>query len=85
MVQIQQFIELRSKDGPKLDRCFLIVWILSGLESFARLVCTYAYGSEEVFYIVFFPFNIQSYICLVVLSEFTIFTFWYLYFEKLYL
>ena len=83
-IQMQKFIQFSSKDDPKLDISFLVVWILSVMESCSRLICTHSYSSEELFK-TFSPFNIQSYICLFILLEFTIFSLWYLFFGKLYL
>merc|ERR1711963_1176871 len=80
-----KFVEFSSKDDPKLNSSFFIVRILCVMESCSRLTCTYSYTSEEVFFKTFSPFDIQSYICLIILLEFTIFGLWYLFFGKVYL
>ena len=84
-VQIRPFLQLSSRDRVKLDQCFVIMWMLCGLENIARLICIYAFMSEEVFSKLFSPFTTQSFACLVILLEFAILILWRIFFNKLYL
>ena len=84
-MQTTKFLELSSNDEPNFSRFFLFVWIISGMESVVRLICTCLFTSEEVFLKMFYPFNIQSYICLVILLEFLLLLIWHLFFKYLYL
>ena len=84
-IQIQKFLQFSSKEDAKLDRYFLIVWILSAMESVSRIVGIYAFNSEEVFYKMFSPFSVKAFIYLVLLFEVMIFSLWRLFFNKIYI
>ena len=84
-IQIKEFIQFSSEGHSKLDRNFLMVWIISGCEICARLICIFHLSSEEEFYKIFLPFNYQSFMCLILLMEYIIFVLWYLFLKKVYL
>ena len=84
-IQMRQIIQFSSKGKLQLDRSFLFVWILCGMETCARLICTVCFSSQEIFYKIFSPFNIESYICFVLLLEYIVFYLWYIYLDKLYI
>ena len=84
-IQIKEFLIVSSKGNAKLDRSFLLIWTLSGFESCVRLIVTSYLSSEEIFYKMFSPFNVQSYIFMIILMEYMIFMLWYLFFNKIYI
>ena len=84
-VQIREFIQFSPQGKLRLDRSFIMVWTLSVLEIFARLICTMYFSSEETFSKMFSPFNFQSYIFVIILLEYMIFMLWYLYLNKIYI
>lgn len=84
-VHLKKFEEAADNGLPKLNKKFVLVWCLSGIESFGRLLCIGLFTSTEFFHKMVPSLSFPMLTSIVVLMESVIFGLWHLFFKKLYI